>query len=163
MSRWGEMFAALSHQPDTVDTVDAVQSQSIIPLTVSHSVHCVTRAGREIEANAPDNAKQPEARIDAPGEPVLLRDGRRLHRFRATEAASCADIDNLLDRARWRGAVLVADGRALIVVEPWSSALNPEILRELRDNAGAIVSVLIGESRERLDPTRTRFVKGVTG
>jgi hypothetical protein len=59
MSRWGEMFAALSHQPDTVDTVDTVRRQPVIPLTVSHSVHCVTRAEREIEATAPDDAQQP--------------------------------------------------------------------------------------------------------
>jgi hypothetical protein len=100
---------------------------------------------------------------DALGEPVVLRDGRRLYRFRAVETASSRDVCNLLDRARWRGVVLVADGRELIVVEPWLSTLSPETLRELSDSAGAIISVLIGESRERLDPTRTRFFKGVTG
>jgi hypothetical protein len=100
---------------------------------------------------------------DALGEPVVLRDGRRLYRFRAVGTASSEDVGNLLDRARWRGAVLVADGRELIVVEPWLSTLSPETLRELRDNAGAIISVLIGESQERLDPTRTRFFKGTTG
>ena len=59
MSRWGEMFAALSHQPDTVDTVDTVRIPPVIPLTVSHSVHYVTKAEREIEATAPDDAQQP--------------------------------------------------------------------------------------------------------
>ena len=53
---------------------------------------------------------------DAIGDPVILRDGRRLYRFRAVETASSGDVGNLLDRARWRGAVLVADGRELIVV-----------------------------------------------
>ena len=100
---------------------------------------------------------------DALGEPIMLRDGRRLYRFRAVETASSGDVGNLLDRARWRGAVLVADGRELIVAEPWLSTLSPETLRELSDNAGAIISVLIGESRERLDPTRTRFFKGAPG
>jgi hypothetical protein len=92
-----------------------------------------------------------------------LRDGRRLYRFRAVETASSEDVGNLLDRARWRGAVLVADGRELIVVQPWLSTLSPETLRELSDNAGVIISVLIGESQERLDPTRTRVFKGTTG
>jgi hypothetical protein len=88
MSRWGEMFAALSHQPDTVDTVDTVRRQPVIPLTVSHSVHCVTRAEREIEATAPDDAQQPavvdcdepdeRAAIIEYGAGVPRRLGRRL-------------------------------------------------------------------------------------
>jgi hypothetical protein len=100
---------------------------------------------------------------DALGEPVVLRDGRRLYRFRAVETASSGDVGNLLDRARWRGAVLVADGRELIVVEPWLSTLPPETLRKLSDNAAAVISVLIGESRERVDAAHARFSKGATG
>jgi hypothetical protein len=99
---------------------------------------------------------------DAVGEPVMLRDGRRLYRFRAVETASSGDAGNLLDRVRWRGVVLVADGRELIVVERWLSTLSPDTLRELSDNAGAIISTLIGEGQDRLDPTRTRFFRGTS-
>jgi hypothetical protein len=46
--------------------------------------------------------------------------------------------------------VLVADGRELIVVERWLSALPEETLRGLKDNASGVIEILLGESCERM-------------
>jgi hypothetical protein len=83
--------------------------------------------------------------------PVLLADGRRLHRFRANTIPTTVpgDAATLLEQARWQGAVLVADGEELIVVERWQSALPPETLKAFMGRAGAIIAVLRGESRRR--------------
>ena len=88
---------------------------------------------------------------EALGEPVLLRDGRRVHCFRTADASAARprDAANLVDRARFRGAVLVADGRELIVVEPWLTTLPEEMLRDLKDNASSVIAILFGESRAR--------------
>jgi hypothetical protein len=59
------------------------------------------------------------------------------------------DAADLVDDARWRGAVLIADGRELIVVERWLSTLPVEALRALKDNASNVIAVLLGESRQR--------------
>jgi hypothetical protein len=87
----------------------------------------------------------------APGGPTLLRDGRRLYRFRAPEGpmAQSGDAADLVDKARWCGAVLVADGRELIVVERWLSTLPNETLCALKENAGSMIAALLGESRKR--------------
>jgi hypothetical protein len=83
--------------------------------------------------------------------PLLLLDGRRLHRFRADAipATVPGHARELCDQARSHGAVLVADGHDLIVVEPWRSALALEMLQTLKDAAGAIIAHLRGESRDR--------------
>jgi hypothetical protein len=89
---------------------------------------------------------------DVIGEPTLLRDGRRLYRFRASEGSmvQSGDAADLVDEARWCGAVLVADGHELlIVVLSWRSTLPEETLRALKDNAGSVIAVLLGESRQR--------------
>ena len=95
------------------------------PPTVSQSVDCVT-VGKA-------DPTEPT--------PLLLPDGRWLWRFRADsvpEASSRADV--LVEDARCRGAVLVADGVELIVVEP---SWPPQgIWHELRQRAGEIIAVL---------------------
>jgi hypothetical protein len=82
--------------------------------------------------------------------PLLLPDGRRLRRFRADVIPSVrGDAAALLDQARRHGAVLVADGGELIVVERWQSALSPKTLQAVKSCAGGIIAVLRGESRHR--------------
>jgi hypothetical protein len=83
--------------------------------------------------------------------PLRLQDGRRLHRFLAESVPTLVPghVRILLDQARGYGAVLVADGRELIVVERWRCAMSPEELRALHDSAGEIIAVLRGESRAR--------------
>lgn len=102
----------------------------------------------------PDSRSTPirRRRADEPlRDPVLLRDGRRLHRFDADEipGAALPGIERQMDQARSRRVVLVADGLTPVVVEPWLSRLLPEILAELRDHAGGVIAVLRGESRRR--------------
>jgi hypothetical protein len=84
-------------------------------------------------------------------EPMLLRNGRRLYRFRAVPASPSTpeQVANLIDQARYHGVTLVADGCELIVVERSLSALPEETLRALKSNAGSIIASLLGESRQR--------------
>ena len=58
MSRWGEMFYALSQGVDTVDTVDTVPEAGAMPDTVSHTVHCVTGVDGGRAANPPAAPEQ---------------------------------------------------------------------------------------------------------
>lgn len=84
-------------------------------------------------------------------EPLFLRDGRRLWRFRAEaipEVLNDSDIRPAVE-ARWFGCVLFADGHELVVVEPWLSNLPVETRAELAVNAGTIIALLRGESRLR--------------
>jgi hypothetical protein len=72
---------------------------------------------------------------DAVVEPLLLRDGRRLWRFRAevmVPRGPSPHLVPLIECAREFGIVLVADGDTLVVVEPWQSSLPPETLRGLQ-------------------------------
>jgi hypothetical protein len=116
----------------------------------------IAAATKAIKATKPPQDAWSDAEIEGMKSvdpmPVLLPDGRRLHRFRADSIPASAP-DNagaLRDQARWHGAVLVADGHDLIVVERWQSTLPPETLRVLKDAAGAIIAYLRGESRSRL-------------
>jgi hypothetical protein len=83
-------------------------------------------------------------------EPILLADGSRLHRFRASGPipATCNALP-VVRQARSYGVVLVADGHELVVVEPSRSELPPKILREIRFAAGEIIALLRAESRAR--------------
>jgi hypothetical protein len=84
--------------------------------------------------------------------PLLLSDGRRLHRFRADsipENAPGFDVQALIEQSRLSGAVLVPDGYELIVVEKLPIGQMVEILSALRDNAGEIIAVLGHDSRSR--------------
>ena len=74
-----------------------------------------------------------------------------MHRFRAAEIPALApDTAALLDKVRRVGVVLVADGTELHVVERWKGQLHPQTLRNLRDSAGDVITVLRGEHRERV-------------
>ena len=86
------------------------------------------------------------------GGPLILRDGRVMHRFRAGEipASPQPEVAGLLDKVRRGGVVLVADGAELCVVERFRGQLHPRTLRELRERAGAAIAVLRGEHRERV-------------
>jgi len=85
-------------------------------------------------------------------EPLTLRDGRIMWRFLACEVPASISRDTvaLLDRVRRAGVVFVADGLELHVVERWKGQLRPNLLRALRDNAGASIAVLRGEHRARM-------------
>ena len=79
--------------------------------------------------------------------PLLLRDGRRMWRFDACEIASARTDIALVSEARWHRAVLVADGYTLVVVERWLSTLPDDLLRALREEAGAVISALRHDHR----------------
>jgi hypothetical protein len=155
MSRWADAFAALSGGSDTLDTQRHSEVSSSI---LSQSVNSVTAAPAASEPVMPSagdrvlgawGATEKEPIVTA-SKPVLLRDGRRLHRFRA-EVIPPFKPDHAevaLDGARCRGAVLVADGPELIVVEP-PEGLPGEMLQALGRDASAIIATLRGESRER--------------
>jgi hypothetical protein len=102
-------------------------------------------------APEPVSAPAPANRNEDGLEPLLMRDGRRLWRFRAEsipEVLNDADIRPAVE-ARWCGCTLVADGLDLIVVEPWMSEL-PDLVRDgLAVHAGTIIALLRGESRVR--------------
>jgi hypothetical protein len=117
----------------------------------------IAAATKAIKATKPPQDAWSDAEIEGMKSiepaPVLLPDGRRLHRFRADSIpATVPDHAGALrDQARWHGAVLVADGHDLIVVERWQSTLPLETLRSFKDVAGAIIAFLRGESRARGD------------
>jgi hypothetical protein len=126
------------------------------------------RAGAGVGAIEPSKCEGNHP--DVIGEPTLLRDGRRLYRFRAFEDCQIqsGNAAALADDARFRGAVLVADGHELIVVLSWRSTLPEETLRALKDNAGSVIAVLLGESRQRtrlrgLGRDRSRALGPVAG
>jgi hypothetical protein len=83
--------------------------------------------------------------------PLLLRDGRWMHAVAARDIppSATAQVLNLVERARSRGAVLVADGHELKIFEP-GVKLPDAILGALRDEAGAVIAILRGESRARV-------------
>ena len=93
---------------------------------------------------------------------MLLRDGRRLWRFRAESIPEILNDDDIRPavEARWCGCVLVADGHDLIVTEPRLSRLPDETLAELAANAGTIIAVLRGESRVRCVAARELMESG---
>ena len=84
--------------------------------------------------------------------PVVLRDGRVMHRFRADEipTQTSPDVVALLDKVRHLGVVLVADGMELYVVERWKGQLHRRTLQALKDNAGTAIAMLRGEHRARV-------------
>ena len=89
-------------------------------------------------------------------EPVLLADGRRLHRFRSTTIPAQPPQHSLTElprRLRAYGVELVDDGNVLILIEPWLSDLPLELLQEARSAAGEIIA-LLRESRERTKTPR---------
>jgi hypothetical protein len=103
----------------------------------------------------------PEGRVppiglpEIPDLPVLLRDGRRLWRFPSAEDCAPDKAAALMDEAHFCGAVLIADGRELIVVERWLSCLPVESLCELRRFARGVIALMRQRSHPK-DP-RGRF------
>jgi hypothetical protein len=59
MSRWAEMFAALSHPADTVDTTDTTPAQHQPARNCVRSVKCVKAAENKAEARARVTPEQP--------------------------------------------------------------------------------------------------------
>jgi hypothetical protein len=55
-----------------------------------------------------------------------------------------------MQTARGYGVRLFADGIELVVIEPWGSMLPAFLLGEIREHAGGIIAVLLGESRARV-------------
>jgi hypothetical protein len=92
---------------------------------------------------------------EIPESPLMLRDGRRLWRFRAGEIRDTPRDQTaaLVDQAHWHGAVLVADGRELIVVERWLSRLPRDVLCELRLCAAGVIAELLSRARARWQET----------
>ena len=146
MSQWAELFAALSRGAEGVDNGDNGPKNTPATPKTGSSVTVVTvvtvvtggNGGRELK-RSPEPA------------PVRLRDGRRLHRFRAGHIppAAPARACNLRDRTHAYGVVLIADGVELIVVEPWLSSLPPDVLQQLKDAAGEVIAALRGEADAR--------------
>jgi hypothetical protein len=85
------------------------------------------------------------------GEPVQLRDGRRLWRFHANDMPLSATPQamDLIDEARHCGTVLVADGSELIVVERWLSRLPSETRDALRRRAAEVIGAMRQQRRAR--------------
>src|SRR3954452_9049565 len=82
-----------------------------------------------------DNCRPQEVEaIDILAEALVLHDGRCLHRFHACKvpAAVPPHVTALIDEARFRHIVLVADGHDLIVVEPWRSTLGYQTIVDLK-------------------------------
>jgi hypothetical protein len=79
---------------------------------------------------------------EIPDEPVPLRDGRRLWRFSQAQDCPPDRASALIDQAHWCGAVLVADGCELIVVERWFGSLPVETLCELNRCASGVIAAL---------------------
>lgn len=104
-----------------------------------------TRRGRAGPGWGGGRDAEPAAAIGIP-ETLLLRDGRQMHRFIASAIpADVPDgITEAMDRARNLGAVLVADGHELIVVEP-AGELPLPILTALCLEAGAAIAALRSE------------------
>jgi len=152
MSRWSEAFATLSSGADTLDTM---RHSGLSPRIVSQTVNSVTAPtptgdrplGSEDEADAKGGAKA----ADRPVEPLLLRDGRRLYRFAAETIPERTPVRamELIEEVYWRGAVLVADGADLIVVERWLGALPVEMLEAIHDCAAEVIAVLRQQSLAR--------------
>jgi hypothetical protein len=89
---------------------------------------------------------------EAVAEPILLADGRCLHRFRAADpiaASAPRHLLPLINEARSHDAVLVADGFDLIVIESWLSELPRSALRALVAEAAGFIAWLRAESRTR--------------
>jgi hypothetical protein len=59
MSRWAEMFVALSRGHDTADTIDTTPPRDRSPPYWVNRVDCVRRVEREISAPAPASSEQP--------------------------------------------------------------------------------------------------------
>lgn len=98
----------------------------------------------------PDTSRAPANCDQDRPEPLLMRDGRRMWRFRAESIPEILDDDiRPAVAARECGCTLVADGPDLIVVEPWLSELPDEVRDGLAAHAGTIIALLRGESRVR--------------
>jgi hypothetical protein len=142
------------HYPDiNYQQKDAENPDNQPTWTLGHRNPNLLRPAGTNENGASDN--QPARPRPAPfrsGSTLFLHDGRVMHRFRAVEipAQATPDVVTLLDKVRRVGVVLVADGMELHVVERWKGQLHPRTLRNLRDNAGAVITVLRGEHRERV-------------
>jgi hypothetical protein len=88
-------------------------------------------------------------------EALLLADGRQLHRFRAAgpipePGESEIDVCELIDEARDRHLVLVADGPELHVTEPPEIETPAILLEALADKTAEVIAFLRGESRARV-------------
>jgi hypothetical protein len=125
-----------------VDGPDSTQNegQTPIPAKAAKPAKALWPNAVEAEANGSDLRKA-----------LLLPDGRRMHWFRADDVPATApdQAREVIDQARSFGAVLVADGNELIVVERWQSALPLEMFGSLGKYAGPIISIMRGESRAR--------------
>jgi hypothetical protein len=81
--------------------------------------------------------------------PLLLRDGRRLWRFSGDQTCATDGAEALINQANSFGAVLVADGLELIVVERSMSHLPLDLLCELCRLSGEVIAALRRQSRTR--------------
>jgi len=116
MSRWGEMFHALSRGADTVDTVDTVAEAGAMPDTVSHTVHCVTGVDGGRAANPPADPEQ-----------LTVVDTDEL-----AERAALIEFGANVPR-RW------ADGYAALCSMTPPSGFPPERWQRIVDAAGAFL------------------------
>jgi hypothetical protein len=125
----------------------------------------IERHGKEIELSAPlplpddliaQLRKAKPALLahlhHAAVEPVLLADGRRLHRFpgsRPIPVDSLGRLLPLLKLVRSYGVAMIADGRDLLVIEPWLSELPPQTLEQIKGAASEVIALLRDECANR--------------
>jgi hypothetical protein len=133
---------------NTIDIIEIFAPDSI-PAPIEESAPAPAKVAKAAKVELPEHSQNI-------GEPTLLSDGRRLWRFPADSIPAATDDDcrDLAGTARTHGVVLVADGRDLIVVERWLSTLPDEIRHAIAANAGGIIALLRGESRERCATAR---------
>jgi len=137
-----------------------VRSEHPVPLPMIAAAklakdELIAAVAGEAPQRGPDNSPAPANCNEDQLDPLLMRDGRRMWRFRASSIPEILNDDDIRPavEARWCGCTLVADGLDLIVVEPWLSELSKEVRDGLAANAGTIIALLRGESRVR---NRTR-------
>jgi hypothetical protein len=167
-------FGRAALRPNSEAEIDAVsEAYSTSPVIRSHMSHVAHAREKPEEKGNNTNPKPPEcdksdqttqaieiaakslrpnSRPNCDQTPRLLSDGRRLWRFQAETRIPRHPPPHLIplfEYARSFGAVMVADGNTLAVVETWQSNLPPETLHNLAAEAAGIIAILRDESRAR--------------
>jgi hypothetical protein len=136
--RPGDAGKTAAAAPSSLPSSDFSTNQSLAGVSLSR-----VRGSETPETPTGDVSPEPE--------PLLLRDGGRLHRIaaHAIPATVTQRVKMFTQTVRGYGVRLWADGKELIVIEPWGGMLPESLFGELRKHAGAVIALLRGESRAR--------------